>query len=59
MDAITNALKTLNNSGNNIKKEFFHEESFIYMKTNEMIQEYVQFYYIKKIYYQLLVRGIK
>lgn len=48
MDAITNALKTLNNSGNNIKKEFFHEESFIYMKTNEMIQEYVQYLLHKK-----------
>ena len=48
MDAITNALKTLNNSGNNIKKDFFHEESFIYMKTNEMIQEYVQYLLHKK-----------
>ena len=34
MDATTDALKILNNSGNNIKKEFFHEESFIYITSN-------------------------
>lgn len=48
MDAITKALEILNNNGSNIKKEFFHKESFVYMKTNEMIQEYVQYILNKK-----------
>ena len=29
--------------GNNLKNAYFHEESFIYMKSNERIQDYVDY----------------
>ncbi len=43
MDIITDALKIIDNSTSNIKNAYFHEESFIYMKTNERIQDYINY----------------
>lgn len=43
MDVITDALKIVDNYGNNLKNAYFHEESFIYMKSNERIQDYVDY----------------
>lgn len=43
MDVIADALKIVDNYGNNLKNAYFHEESFIYMKSNERIQDYVDY----------------
>ena len=48
MDIITDALKIIDNSTSNIKNAYFHEESFIYMKTNERIQDYINYLLNKK-----------
>lgn len=43
MDIITDALKIVDNYGNNLKNAYFHQESFIYMKSNERIQDYIAY----------------
>lgn len=48
MDVITDALKIVDNKGNNLKNTYFHEESFIYMKSNERIQDYIDYLLFKK-----------
>ena len=48
MEIITDALKIIDNSTSNIKNAYFHEESFIYMKTNERIQDYINYLLNKK-----------
>ena len=48
MDVIADALKIVDNYGNNLKNAYFHEESFIYMKSNERIQDYVDYLLNKK-----------